>query len=245
MATSDWGYFTQCSRLKSERTKKRLQKTEQDKRLIHLHKELERIWKAKRNLAPIELDPPVQKGWKRFFVLRSDVARSKDAKFFQELLDKINDTDYSGRKDFKVKRRRFGKKTYEVKPKMVSEFCDWQFQKLKLTEKEKLYFKEEWRLNHKGTSMSKVHIFTDPWRFVPVVKPNIITHAKTIDPLLEQEEDEIENHLERNFLRPRLEKIVYGKFKYRDHWKMRDKAKYEYISKENLSIKQMRFESED
>ncbi len=245
MATSDWEYFTQCSRLKSERTKRRLQKTEHDKKLIHLHKELQRINEAQKHLGLVALNPPIQKGWKRYFVLRPDVGRSKDAVFFQELLNKINAIDYSDRKDFKVKRRRFGRKTYEVKPKRVSEFCDWQFHKLKLTEKEKLYFKKEWRLYHKSTGVYKVYVFTEPWRFVPVVKPNIITHAKTIDPLLEQEEDEIENYLDRNFLRPRLGKIVFGEFKYRDRWKICDKAKYNYIIKENLHIKQARFELED
>jgi hypothetical protein len=242
MATSDWD-FTQCSRLKLERTKRRQQKTEQDKKLIHLHKELKRICEAKRHLGLVALDPPIQKGWKRYFVLRTDVGRSKDAVFFQELLNKVNATDYSDRKDFKVRKRKSGTKTYEIKPKRLSEFCNWQFQKLKLTEKEKLYFKEEWRLYHKRTGVYKVYVFTEPWRFVPVVKPNIITHAKTIDPLLEQAEDEIENHLERNHLRPRLFKLLDGKYGYRDRF--RNKAKYDYISKENLIAKQRRFDTED
>lgn len=243
MATSDWEYFTQCSRLKSERTKRRLQKTEQDKKLIHLHKELDRIWQAKKLLGMVALNPPIQKGWKRYFALRPDVARSKDAKFFQELLDKVNDTDYSISKDFKVKRRRFGKKTYEVRIKKLAEFHEFGFQKLKLTEKEKLYFKEEWRLYHKSTGVYKVYAFTEPWRFVPVVKPNIITHVKAIDPILEQEKSWIKQHLERNHLQPRLTKLLGGSYGYRDRF--HDKAKYEYISKENLSIKQMRFKSED
>jgi hypothetical protein len=42
----------------------------------------------------VPLEPPVQRGWKRTFVLRADVASSAKAVFYQGILDKINRVDY-------------------------------------------------------------------------------------------------------------------------------------------------------
>jgi hypothetical protein len=110
MALAEWEIYAQGSRLKSARRKKRLHKKDQDRKLIQLFNELKRLQVEQRNLGFAELIPPIQRGWKRFFVLRQDVLTSKEGSFFQELLEKINTTEYSHRRDFKVKKRRRGKK---------------------------------------------------------------------------------------------------------------------------------------
>lgn len=82
-------------RLKSLRRKVRLKHLEFDKKLIKLYHEERAISRQIWNLGYEELKPPVQRGWKRYFVLREDTIRSKDAKFFQSILDKINTVQYS------------------------------------------------------------------------------------------------------------------------------------------------------
>jgi hypothetical protein len=94
-----------CYKLKTSRQKKRDVKTAGEKKLLRLHKERKQIWQQQRNLGYVDVHPPIVKGWKRFFVLREDVVRCKDALFYQNILDKINKTEYCNRKDFKRKPR--------------------------------------------------------------------------------------------------------------------------------------------
>lgn len=244
MFTNDWEYYAHCSRLKSTRSKTRAQKDAFDKRLIQLDKQLDRAYKAKANLGFVPLEPPVQKGWKRCFVLRPDVQRSKQAAFFQALLDKVNTVQYSSFKAFKVKKRKFGKKRYEPRPQKLKEFHECAFQKLKLTDWEKLYFKEEWRFGQVKNHMHKVYVFNEPWRFVLVIKPNMITQAKAIEPQLEQRIKEVSNYIATHHLRPKMAKLLDGSYQYRSYRGHSDKAKYDYIIAENLQIKQNGFSLE-
>ncbi len=94
-----------------------------DKQLLKLHREEDTLWKQRANLGWEPLTPPVQKGWKRFFVLREDVARSKQADFYERILKKINTYAQSYRKDFKGKKEGEGAryKKYVVKKQYLLE----------------------------------------------------------------------------------------------------------------------------
>src|SRR5690606_11583882 len=129
-----------------------------------------------------ELKPPVQKGWKRTFVLRSDVAKSHNADFFQNIPDKINTQTWSSRKDYLNKKRRKekGKKVYVIKPQKLQELNEYNFMKLGLNDKEKKFFREEEHLNH-SKYVYKKFIFNEPWRFTLKVMPNMIDKIRTID----------------------------------------------------------------
>ena len=106
-------------RLRTVRQKKRMQYEDFDKGLIQIGKEERRLWRQSRNPGWQPLLPPVQRGWNRFFVLREDVAAGRNAEFWENILMKINTCDWSYRKDFKIKRRKFGRKIYEVKPQRL------------------------------------------------------------------------------------------------------------------------------
>jgi hypothetical protein len=226
MALAEWETYALSSRLKSERRKKRLQKKEQDKKLMHLYHEFKRLQREQQNLGFADLIPPVQKGWKRFFVLRQDVVVSKDGKFFQELLEKINTTTFSHRKDFKKKRKKNGKRVDVDRIQKPKEFMECEFRKLALTEREKLFFKEEWRFCYRNR-LYKVYVFTEPWRFVLRVKPNMVTQVRIIDPLLKQRADEIDNYLERNSLYGRVFKVMGNHHRY--SWPVGEKVKYKNL----------------
>src|SRR5215213_11908918 len=97
-------------RIRSRRQKIRAQHEDLEKKLIALHKERRQLYQQQRSLGWVELHPPVMRGWKRYFVLREDVQRSKSAAFFTSILNRINTVQYSSLKDFKVKKRKSGRK---------------------------------------------------------------------------------------------------------------------------------------
>ena len=68
---------------KSARRKKRLVKKDVDKQLIRLDKLRHSLTDQIRNLPPIILEKPYQRGWKRLFVLRDDIKRSDKADFIR------------------------------------------------------------------------------------------------------------------------------------------------------------------
>jgi hypothetical protein len=212
-------------RLRTARQKKRMQYEDFDKQLIQLHKEDRALWKQKQNLGWEPLVPPVQKGWKRFFVLREDVAVGRHAAFFGNILKKINTYDWSHRKDFKVKKRRFGRKKYGVKTQSLLRPFEWQFNKMGFSEAEKQLFHEVWEIDCRKQPVKR-YVFNEPWRFVLRVRPNLIDKVKKIDAMLESRQHEIRSYLKRNNYTGRLNKVVCG----------RSMQRWCKIEKENANI---------
>lgn len=186
-----------------------------DKQLIQLHKEKTALWKQKQQLGWEPLVPPIQKGWKRSFVLREDVARSKQAAFFENILKKINTYSWSHRKDFKVRKRKGGKKNYIVKPQSLLSPYEGQFKEMKFTDAEKQFFYEVWQMD-KQKRLTKRYVFREPWRFLLRVQPNMVTRIRKTDPMLERRLHEIKSYLERNNYEKRLYRILDGVVRYRD-----------------------------
>lgn len=199
-----------CYRLRTARQKIRMQYEDFDKHLIQLHKTQLMLWKKKRNLGWELLTPPVQKGWKRFFVLREDVAASRNADFFQGILNKINTYDWSHRKDFLVKQRRFGKKKYVVKRQRLLEPDEYHFRKLNFTEKEEYFFDVVSRARHGSKLQIQNYVFKEPWQFVLRTRPNLIDKIRVKDGELESQIQQLNNYLERNDFENRLDKITRG-----------------------------------
>ncbi len=229
MDTNTWEHYVPCSRLKTKRRKKRLQKTDADKNLICLFKKLETLAGEIRNLGYEELIPPVQRGWKRFFILKPELERSPDADFLKELLSNINTTQYSHRRDFKTKTKRKGKKVYVERIQNLEELQDYLFQKKIVNDKEKLYFKEEWDFRYCKRNPFKKYVFTHPWKFVLKTEPNMITKTKITDPMLLQKLAEIEDYFNQRNLYTRLNTLTGGHHRYR--WGKDEKEKYKSLRK--------------
>jgi hypothetical protein len=200
-------------RMKSARRKKRLQKEDLEKKLIALYKERKQLWLQIKNLGYKPLVPPIQKGWKRFFVVRDDVQRTSKSDFFEQLLNEINTVQYSDMKQFKVRKRKRGKKFYVDREQKLKSFNCYEWQRLKFTDEQKLYFTETLVMNQQR-EFFKVYEFNEPWRYVLKIAPNMITLLQIKDSLLEQRLGEISNYLERNNLTGKLNRLVYGKSKY-------------------------------
>ena len=219
-----------CYRLRTARQRKRMARKGFEKKLRALGREENRLYTSKGELGWIDINPPVQRGWKRHFVLRDDIARSKDSVFFQGILDKINTTDYSNRKDFKIKHRDKGKKVYALKPQRLRNLKEVNFKKVSFTEKELNFFEEQDVLDWTGKKFYKALVFVQAWHFVLRIKPNIITKTRVRDEAIESRLAEINNHLERRNLRPMLTNMQ-GR-SYRGRWrKEEEKAKEMYLFK--------------
>jgi hypothetical protein len=196
-------------RLRTVRQKKRMQYEDFDKRLLKLKREEDELDELERNLGYEPLIPPVQKGWKRFFVLRDDVAKSKHAEFFENILKKINTYDWSYRRDFRVRKKRYGRYKYGIKTQQLKRLYESDFFKIGFTEVEKSYFYEAWELDS-CRKLVKTFVFSEPWRFVLRVRPNMITKIKRLDPAIESRCAEINSYFKRNAYEFRYDKIRGG-----------------------------------
>ncbi|QSW89500.1 hypothetical protein J0383_01490 [Flavobacterium endoglycinae] len=210
--------YALCTRFKSKRKKKRLVKEDFDKQLIQLRKLEKELWNKRRDLPLVPLEVPYQKGWQRNFKLRDDVAKSSEAPFYIELLEKINTWQFSSEKAFKRKKKRKRKYVYVEKFQTVKEFSEWEWKssKLELTEKEKAHFyrRERWCSNWK---QYRIHyVFNEPWRYVLRVSPYMITHTKMVDSDLESQIQLIENYIVNHHLREKINRLVNG---YSNTWK--------------------------
>jgi len=203
-----------CYRLRTARQKKRMLYEDFDKKLIQLHKEENALYRQKWNLGWEPLIPPFQRGWKRYFVLRDDVSRSRHAAFFEGILKKINTNDWSHRKDFMVKKRRCGRKKYVVKGQKLLQPEEHHFLKLDFNETEKQMFHIEEHFENRWAKPVKRYVFNEPWRFVLRVRPNMIDKRRKTDAELEARLQKIRNWLDQNYHRARQMKLLYGNDKW-------------------------------
>ncbi len=223
-------------RIKTKRRKKRDQKKGEERKLIRLNRERDQISDQQKSLGYVDLHPPIVRGWKRYFVLRDDVARSRHGLFYQKILDRINTTQFSWRKDFKKKKRKGGKKNWVVKEQRLLELNERQFAKAKFTEKEAVLFDEKYVIKKWWKHPEKVFVFKEPWRFVLRVRPNLITKVKAVDIELEKRKKEIDDYLDWNGIGGRFWRLINGSAN--NGWgkyfnKKRDKSnpKYQFKSK--------------
>ena len=194
---NEYGTDILCYRLRTARQKTRMQYEDFDKRLTQLNKEQKELIQVQRDLGWEPLVPPFQRGWRRSFVLREDVARSKDAEFFENILKRINTEQWSYRRNFFVKKRKWGRKFYVTKHQKLQQFYDWQFEKLHFNEKERQYFDLVY-VYHRRDSPTPKYVFKEPWRFVLRVRPNIVDKVRVKDVELEARIQEIDDYIEWN-----------------------------------------------
>ncbi|WP_345253314.1 hypothetical protein [Flaviaesturariibacter amylovorans] len=207
-----------CYRLRSERRRKRDRIGAIEKQLRSLDKRRWELNAQRRALPFIPLEPPVQKGWIRYFVVRDDVARSDKGAFYEGLLAKLNTRDWSYRKDFRVRGRCHGKKVYLVKDQSLREWHEWEFFRQGFTDAEARCFYAEDRYDRHSGRLYRVFVFSEPWRYVLQVRPNIIDKVRLTDPELESEEQRLENNIFRNALDRQIQKVLDGAvYRWRDY----------------------------
>lgn len=175
-------------RIRTKRRRKRTSIEAKDKKLIGLYKQDKELRKQKQELPMIDLVPPIQKGYKRFFVVREDVKRSKMGSFYENLLQKINTFQYNETKIFNKKVKKFGRKIHVEREQSLKVFYPNDFAKLKLNERQIECFELRLLQEIRGRTIyaKEVYVFKEPWRFVLRIRPNMIEKVKLFDVELEQ-----------------------------------------------------------
>lgn len=207
------------------RRQRRFDKEDAEAELRKIWREQERLWMAKRTKNWIELEKPERRGYVRFFVLRQDIAKSKEANFYNLLLKHIQEYVY-------CRDKKFLRKDYKTK-KMVPieqylkpiEHKDWN--KLNFSEKQKACFDKRWKQNKFGKGGKFVYEFIKDWMFVMKIEPYYITKKLILDPQLESRYKEIQNKIDNNNLWPKIYHQKGKKYGY--SWK--DKTKNDLIEK--------------
>ncbi|HXB09595.1 MAG TPA: hypothetical protein VNW04_20855, partial [Puia sp.] len=151
-------------RLRSARQKKRAQREAFDKHLIGLYYEEEALYRKRWDLGWEPLVPPIQKGWKRVFIVRPDIARGRHGEFFAAILEKLNTCDFHPKKDFLVMKGRKRRKKWVVKPQELKQLHHSEFEKL--TETEKQFFHPEAHVVKWSREPVVYYVFNDCWRFI-------------------------------------------------------------------------------
>ncbi|MBO9731741.1 MAG: hypothetical protein J7623_24080 [Chitinophaga sp.] len=218
--------YIAASRIRTTRRRIRDARTQFEKQLLSLHRKEKALWDTWSKRGYVPLEPPVMKGYKRFFVLRDDVAKGRNATFYEELLKKINTYEYSHRKDFKVKKRSHGRKKLVVREQQLLQPDVDHFAKLKLTEKEAACFEERYFFYKNGLVPQKRMVFRESWRFVLRVRPNMITKTRAMMPELLSQIDQLRNYLQAHFLEKKIRKLTDGKVYRWYGWLTAEKGKY-------------------
>lgn len=163
------------------------------------------------------LEEPYQRGWKRHFTVRPDVAKSADGPFYETLLAKINQVQYWHDETFKRKVRGSKKKIYtHTAPELkVYEEHNWHYTK-DLSDRERMCFHREYLPCRHADRYYWGYVFSEPWRYVITVEPNIITEVRLLDSELEQEIARLEDYLHQTDVMKVVTRYVHGWVKYRE-----------------------------
>jgi hypothetical protein len=218
----------------SPRKERKFYKDTLEKRIIAFDRRRRELHNEIRNLPLIKLEEPHQRGYKRFFVLRLDIAQGVSAPMFEKILAIINTTQYHYDDKFQTKRKRKRKRVYVDKPqelKNLSEY-DWNKNpKISLSDKEKEYFELRDVFSKYTRKTQKEYVFAQPWRFVLRVEPNMITHVRQIDIELERELKFINTYIEQRSFQGKINKM-YGRKKtykaYTKSWDLSPRVKREH-----------------
>lgn len=231
-------YYIESARLKTARQKRRAVITARDKALLRLEKYRRELWRKSREPLYVPLKPPIQKGYVRFFVLRDDVTRGKQASFFENILAKINTVEYFHRKDFKKKKRVRGKKIWVDKAQYLRTLSLSDFAKLRFTHEEVTFFEERLEIPRYGKKEVPVMVFKEPWRFVLRIRPHMLTHQRIVDPVLESQIQEVDNYITSRQLEHRMHWLTQSRHNSWRCWNPAVKAKEKYKKKTLLQLLQ-------
>ena len=170
---------------------------ERDKKLISYRKRLNELWRMKRELPLVPLDKPVQRGFKKEFVLRDDIARRSDAHDLRRILGEINMTVYCKDETFRTKK--WHNKQSEDIPHRLKAISPHRWNALdwpKHYATKWFYFSPSIVVyGYAGTSYTiKGWRFYYDYMFTSKISPNFATHSKQVCPEIEREISEIKQY---------------------------------------------------
>ena len=180
-----------------------------------LYWELDEIREKQRKLGVFKLNPPIQRGWARQWLLRADILRSSDGNRYLKILPFVQNsqvsrtTDFSGRNELKLK-------TISLKQKDLLDWPEFWWDKYFDYINEEYGYRTgvEYKYN-------KCYSIKKPYLFEIEIVPNFIEYLPIIDPQLESREKEIYNKIEKKNLWTVIDKFLFGSMGYkRDEWSL-------------------------
>jgi hypothetical protein len=174
-------------------------------------------YEAQRNLGWIELDEPRFAGYKKFLVLRPDIANRSDAHVFQELINRFGTTEYCRNRSFRYHYHR-GK--YEEKVAKIGDISPAVYESLSPAIKKWFSVETFRRYPHQ---YYPIHYCIVPdFYFEQKVKKHYITKVRIHDSSLEAEEAEIKFFLKKNKKFNKFDGHWYGDKGTAPHWFRRE-----------------------
>jgi hypothetical protein len=167
-------------------------KLKEDKLILALVRELDKLRKLTWNAPIIPLAKPYQNGWTKFYVLRDDYTRRSDAMVFIRILKEIGTECFCRKTDFIDRNGRVISPGLRVIGKDEWDKIGWPD-----------HYKKHFRYGfHRqygyGWSWNRGSLvegwaMTRPFFFIEAIKPHFVTHTRTIYPDVESRKAEIDN----------------------------------------------------
>lgn len=173
-----------------------------DRTLLKFGWELQELQKRLYQMVP--LSTPVHTGWIRRHVISLKVDYRTDKEMLAQMLKVIGTVQYSHRRDFREKRKKYKGKLVQVdQPLRNIGIAEWE--KKRLPESWKRYFRLE--AIHKRGKWREEYVFIHRGLFELKIRPRFITKRHIIDPLVARRIHEVESWLKNRNAMHRLNRL--------------------------------------
>lgn len=194
------------------RRQRRIDKDNAEKAIISTYRKYMRLIRAKHSMRLVELEKPIRSGYKKYFVLREDVAKSREAHVYREILKHVQSVTYSRDKKFLYKDYKTKKMLPVQHTPRPIDHRNWNkiLEAGALTIKQRAMFIQVWKqTNPKNPKVGHYQwVFQKDWVFAEKIEPHYKTHSLMLDPQLESQLQEVMNKIERNNLWPKIDKAI-------------------------------------
>ena len=188
---------------------------------MKIYREAKEIDEQIRNLGYRKLPKPIQQGWTMQLTLRDDYKKRKDHKYWEELLEIVETSEYSANRNF-MRRTYLSKKKKKVilTPRSLRE---GYYEEI-LEEKYKKHFEKRLVSSYNWGSYfrpSFEYVLVQGFMFVSEIIPRMVDKVKITDSVLESKSKRLWNTIETNNYMHIIDK--YLGWHYKDDWNYESK----------------------
>ena len=228
MDKKNWYSYTMKNITKNEqhtgRERRKLYHKKIEQNFNTLLRELTSLYRIKRNVEWVELNPPIRKGYEKNIVPRDDYSRRKDCQYFIELAKVVNKKVFHHDKTF-IQYNYQTRKKEEVHAE-VRKLHPHEYAILSKKMKAEFYPVEVLTF-YWGTRV--LYVLHDQWRFVEKISKHYIYQVRVVKSDVEKRIDEVEKILNST---PYINRNRNGWNKKRDWEDWRFQVSNKYISQD-------------
>jgi hypothetical protein len=204
-----------------------------DRQLIAAVREYKALCRERYTI--VKLDEPIQRGWRRFYVLGERAAWRKDRTTLEAILEIINTVVVSWRRDFISHRTRRRKRPIEIEQSLRA---------VPVSEWNKKGYPEEWLRYFRYEVFQRwfrewqpYWVFTQPSLFEFKIERNWLWYFREVDPAIESRLSELDRWLESRHGWQRYERLK-GYQKSRFFWQSQSERQRELARQHRRQIAQ-------